>query len=677
VRTISWAVVLAVILTGVSFAFDYTPEISGTDSGDLSINLASSSPNGNVTVNGADLQPLTGFVFDWGDGTTTTGFFPASHTYTNVTKNYTVTVTALQVSGSRPTAQLLVLFVNPVLTNPPLPAAESVTIPDAVVTLSGRLLYPPPAGLSFFDDTYFPILTRTTAEGLLSLGGGVQSDFVNNDHILINNRFDEVVLRDPAPNAGGGAIWWTNPIAESLGSGSLTGSIDWNSLFHEMGHNHTLNFPASFMYGGNIDGNANAIYAETLAQIFSSATIYELVNNNAAYGIPDDLALQVGLSGKNNMKSFIVADYNEYVSSGMPFCSWNDPTTPQDETETTFMTLAYKFVEHAETEGMGYKQPVQRMMLLLGTFNAVMLEQYDPRNNSQTGATYRSTLMVAALSCAFQKDLRTEFKALNFPIDDQAFVSLISSAPDPIPLSLTVANLGAGSGTVTSSPSGINCGTTCSASYSIGTVVTLTATPNSGSIFTGWSGACQNTSGACVVTMNAAQTVTADYTIPGIIPLSPGWNLVSLPKQPANTAITSVLSGIAGAYEVVWAYPNQTWKVYDPNDTAGSTLTTMQVGNGYWIKMTSAKTLDLSGSSPSTSIPLLSGWNLVGYNGTSCAAPSTALSSISANLQVSWGYPGQVWQFYDPANSSGTLTQLCPNYGYWINVNEAGTWSGW
>jgi C1A family cysteine protease len=159
-------------------------------------------------------------------------------------------------------------------------------------------------------------------------------------------------------------------------------------------------------------------------------------------------------------------------------------------------------------------------------------------------------------------------------------------------------------------------------------------------------------------------------------PLSPGWNLISLPAQPFNTAIASVLSGVKGAYEAVWAYPNQTWKVYDPNDTAGSTLTTMQVGNGYWIKMTSAKTLSVSGFAPSSSLPLLSGWNLVGYNGTSCVAPSTAFFSISANLQVSWGYPSQVWQFYDPNDTQDSaLNYLCPGAGYWINVNQAGTWS--
>ena len=166
------------------------------------------------------------------------------------------------------------------------------------------------------------------------------------------------------------------------------------------------------------------------------------------------------------------------------------------------------------------------------------------------------------------------------------------------------------------------------------------------------------------------------------ISLVQGWNLVSLPLQPPSTAITSVLSGIKGAYEVVWAYPSQTWKVYDPNDAAGSTLATMQAGMGYWIKMTSAKTLSVSGTTPSpSSISLSSGWNLVGYNGLSCAAPSTSstgLSALGTNLQVLWGYPSpsQGWEFYDPANSSSrTLLLLCPGAGYWIDVNQAATWA--
>jgi hypothetical protein len=76
---------------------------------------------------------------------------------------------------------------------------------------------------------------------------------------------------------------------------------------------------------------------------------------------------------------------------------------------------------------------------------------------------------------------------------------------------LTVNKAGMGSGTVTSSPSGIDCGTTCSAAYDSGTVVTLTATPAFGSIFTGWSGCDAGSGTTCTVTMSAARSVTASF----------------------------------------------------------------------------------------------------------------------------------------------------------------------
>jgi hypothetical protein len=77
---------------------------------------------------------------------------------------------------------------------------------------------------------------------------------------------------------------------------------------------------------------------------------------------------------------------------------------------------------------------------------------------------------------------------------------------------LVVSLAGTGSGSVTSSPAGISCGATCSAGFASGTSVTLTATPSTGSTFTGWSGACSGTATSCVVTMNASQSVTAAFS---------------------------------------------------------------------------------------------------------------------------------------------------------------------
>jgi hypothetical protein len=85
---------------------------------------------------------------------------------------------------------------------------------------------------------------------------------------------------------------------------------------------------------------------------------------------------------------------------------------------------------------------------------------------------------------------------------------------------LSVSKSGIGSGTVTSSPAGISCGSTCSASYSQNASVTLTATPSGSSMFSGWSGACSGT-GSCVVTMGSDVSVTASFTDPALTPGAP------------------------------------------------------------------------------------------------------------------------------------------------------------
>ncbi len=77
---------------------------------------------------------------------------------------------------------------------------------------------------------------------------------------------------------------------------------------------------------------------------------------------------------------------------------------------------------------------------------------------------------------------------------------------------LTVAKNGTGTGSVKSDDAKINCGDDCSESYNADAVVTLTATPDSGSVFSGWSGGECSGTGTCQVTMNAAKTVTATFT---------------------------------------------------------------------------------------------------------------------------------------------------------------------
>ena len=75
---------------------------------------------------------------------------------------------------------------------------------------------------------------------------------------------------------------------------------------------------------------------------------------------------------------------------------------------------------------------------------------------------------------------------------------------------LTVSKLGGGTGTITSTPSGINCGATCEHEFEESTEVELHASATTGT-FKEWGGACSG-SGTCKVTMSAAKSVTAKFT---------------------------------------------------------------------------------------------------------------------------------------------------------------------
>ncbi|MCG6550884.1 MAG: SBBP repeat-containing protein, partial [Candidatus Magnetominusculus sp. LBB02] len=126
------------------------------------------------------------------------------------------------------------------------------------------------------------------------------------------------------------------------------------------------------------------------------------------------------------------------------------------------------------------------------------------KNAYVTGETASTDFPIT--SGAFQTSLKNS--------DGTAFVAKLQ-LPQPPSSSYILTVSVSGSGTVTSSPSGISCGSTCSASYTSGTSVTLTAAASSGYAFTSWSG-CDMTSGSqCTVSMSANKSVTATFTSSG------------------------------------------------------------------------------------------------------------------------------------------------------------------
>ncbi|MBK8464451.1 MAG: carboxypeptidase regulatory-like domain-containing protein [Chloracidobacterium sp.] len=120
---------------------------------------------------------------------------------------------------------------------------------------------------------------------------------------------------------------------------------------------------------------------------------------------------------------------------------------------------------------------------------------------------------------------------------------------------VTVVKDGTGGGTVTSQPAGIDCGTTCSAVFSEGTMVTLTAVPNSNSQLGPWGGDCAGQPPAVcqlsgvlpIVPRNVLKTFFLDTTAPTVTIESVSPN----PITPGMTPAVAFTSTEVGEYEVM------------------------------------------------------------------------------------------------------------------------------
>jgi hypothetical protein len=112
-----------------------------------------------------------------------------------------------------------------------------------------------------------------------------------------------------------------------------------------------------------------------------------------------------------------------------------------------------------------------------------------------------------------------------------------------------------GSGRVSSSPTGIDCGATCNANFASGTAVTLTANATGGQVFSGWGGACSGTSNTCVVQMTQARSVQASFAAPPSAVVFQAPALVEN-LDDFNVARLSSLAGNAGLNSMVAVSPN-------------------------------------------------------------------------------------------------------------------------
>jgi len=428
--------ILLTFFSGKAFSqkmeFNYYDCLFG-ETGTLCVSVARiDRESGVIECNGGDTaQPAKPFSWDWGDGFRSRGFFPQTHQYRDRQRNYLVRVTSHYQNGGTDSAETIVCFhpFSPPSRRIALPGDVRVSIPRKKPGLQPvRAPYIPSPSLTVFDDSFFQICSRESAEYLLTITAAIQLDLANNNVCKTNGRFEQALLRDPA-SGGMYSIWYTEPIGLGAGDYAFKGDLQWSSLFHEMGHNVTLNSPAGYHWGFRQDGPANTIYSETMAQIFQHATAYELLNDSEKYGIGGDWAFDIARSARASMQ-IVRRSYANYRKNGCHFCSWNDKNTKNDETFDTFMTIAFKFFEHAERNRKGYRTPVKRIMEFMQRFNPEWEAGFSARKNNPRAEQFRATLSVAALSYAFNQDLRKEFLELRFPVDDDLFLKLLT-APEP------------------------------------------------------------------------------------------------------------------------------------------------------------------------------------------------------------------------------------------------------
>ena len=146
----------------------------------------------------------------------------------------------------------------------------------------------------------------------------------------------------------------------------------------------------------------------------------------------------------------------------------------------------------------------------------------------------------------------------------RATVSDVWEIVEEGPIQLSVSVEGNGSGTVTSSPPGINCGSDCTEIYARGTGVTLTATPSGNASFAGWSGACTGTGTTCSLTMNGPRSVTATFTTKPVLTVNKAGN--------GGGTVTSSPAGIDCGADCTEPYDEGTTVTLTANPDATSTF---------------------------------------------------------------------------------------------------------
>lgn len=195
---------------------------------------------------------------------------------------------------------------------------------------------------------------------------------------------------------------------------------------------------------------------------------------------------------------------------------------------------------------------------------------------------------------------------------------------------------------------------------------------------------------ACtVVILSCGTGLAQDNPTTQTLNLRAGWNLVSWQVEladPAPAAFEALFD--PGSFKSIWTYHNPTasWRFHqdvtaDLDDLSTTTLTALSPNTGYWIHVTQAQTLDLSGPPASGALEIGEGWNLVGFPGLRRA--ELEVNDIQSVFRGATPVVRQVWTYdatpsvqafigYDTVANPPLfdLVDLVPGAGYWVYAEQ-------
>lgn len=161
-----------------------------------------------------------------------------------------------------------------------------------------------------------------------------------------------------------------------------------------------------------------------------------------------------------------------------------------------------------------------------------------------------------------------------------------------------------------------------------------------------------------------------------VIPLKAGWNLVSLPKQVADSSLSAVLFTRSTSVDKVYSYSRGHWQMAT---LTGGTLTEMLPGSGYAVRTTADTSVTISyrpvsplDMPPTYELP--AGWSLIGYSTlglTQYQPVDIYLTSLAGNWMSLYTYdPATGYSLAKPGYGFSNVELF---RGYWIYLRQPGT----